>query len=142
VFVERPGQHHFARKCRSEKSDLDYHVVAGRDELGLGVNAQGKNRRSHPSQRNGLTKIMPRILRSVIPVRFADEFVDCSTSANSSLRFSWCDISITERTLCCEKACSLCRFEHWHPIASPAKRHSGLALPARCSGFHWDCLTS
>ncbi len=44
VFVNRLGQHHFARKCTSERSDLDYYVVAGRDELGFAVSVRRKNR--------------------------------------------------------------------------------------------------
>jgi hypothetical protein len=44
------------------------YVVAGPDELGFAVNDQRKNRKSHRSQRNGLTKIMARIL-SIIPLR-------------------------------------------------------------------------
>ena len=44
------------------------YVVDGRDELGFAVNVQRKNRKSHLSQRNGLTNIIARIL-SMIPLR-------------------------------------------------------------------------
>lgn len=49
-------------------SDRHQYMVAGRDGLGFAVNDQRKNRRSHLSQRNGLTKIRARTL-SRIPLR-------------------------------------------------------------------------
>ncbi|PYV66194.1 MAG: hypothetical protein DMG97_30110 [Acidobacteria bacterium] len=57
------------RKCASKRSDLDQYVVARRAELGFAVNDQRKNRKSHRSQRNGLTNSIARIL-SMIPLRF------------------------------------------------------------------------
>jgi hypothetical protein len=44
------------------------YVVAGRDELRFAANDQRKNRKSHLSQRKGLTNIVARIL-STIPLR-------------------------------------------------------------------------
>ena len=57
--------------CRRQPGvDFYCHVAAGRDALGLAVKDQRKNRKSHSSQRNGLTKIMARNPRSIIPLRF------------------------------------------------------------------------
>jgi len=58
----------FASKLLSKSSAPNQYVVAGRDELGFAVNDQRKNRKSHLSQRNGLTNIIARIL-SMIPLR-------------------------------------------------------------------------
>lgn len=62
--VEKWGKLHVGPKG----SEWRQYVVAGREELGFAVNDQRKNRRSHLSQRNGLTKIRARIL-SIIPLR-------------------------------------------------------------------------
>jgi hypothetical protein len=65
----RAWHHHFARNCKYESTQVNYWVVAARDELGLAVNAQRKNLESHFSQRNGLREIMAKILLSMMPLR-------------------------------------------------------------------------
>ena len=46
------------------------YAVARRAGSGFAESDQRKNRESHLSQRNGLMKIMARITRSMIPLRF------------------------------------------------------------------------
>jgi hypothetical protein len=60
---------HYVVRPYPRGADQDYCVVAGRDALEFAENDRRKNRKSHFSQRNGLTRIMAKISCSTIPLR-------------------------------------------------------------------------
>lgn len=61
------------------RSELDYDVVT---ELGFRATVQRKNRKSHISHRNGLTKTMARIPRSSMPLRLDRWIFRCDKTPN------------------------------------------------------------
>src|SRR5271165_3396729 len=93
-------------------------VVAAADEFGFTLIDQRKNRWSHPSHRNGLTKSMGRILRSMIPLRLDRRM--CSLWHHGQFIITILLMrELNCRAIFCQgKAWGLSYFEHSAPMAS------------------------